>query len=160
MSAATVAVGGGGASNGGVQPAVAFGPQRPTLDLSNKIICAFCKNPHPNIIEEFAQGDLVCGDCGLVLGNRIIDTRSEWRTFSNSDDAGDDPSRVGAAGDALLGGINHLESTTIGRMDGGTGRAREIARIHDRIAGHAREKNLLNHFKRIGTMCERIGLAK
>ena len=49
----------------------------------------------PNIIEDFRSGDVVCGNCGLVLGPRIIDTRSEWRTFSNDDGGGDDPSRVG-----------------------------------------------------------------
>jgi transcription initiation factor TFIIIB Brf1 subunit/transcription initiation factor TFIIB len=31
---------------------------------------------------------------GLVLGNRVIDTRSEWRNFANSDDSKGDPSRV------------------------------------------------------------------
>ena len=31
------------------------------------------------IVEEFGSGDLVCGRCGLVLGDRIVDTRSEWR---------------------------------------------------------------------------------
>ncbi|KAJ3412504.1 transcription initiation factor IIB [Chytridiales sp. JEL 0842] len=138
----------------------AIGPQRPTMDLNFKLICKDCKNPVPNIVEEFAQGDLVCGDCGLVLGNRIVDTRSEWRTFSNSDDAGDDPSRVGAAGDALLGGNNHLESTTISKRDGGSGMAKELSRIHGKISTVKGEKSLLANFKDIQAMSERIGLAR
>ncbi|KAJ3312708.1 transcription initiation factor IIB [Blyttiomyces sp. JEL0837] len=136
------------------------GPHLPTPDLNFKLICKHCKNPHPNIIEEFSQGDMICGDCGLVLGTRIIDTRSEWRTFANSEDAGDDPSRVGAAGDALLGGANHLESTSISRHDGGSGRGRDIARIHNKIADHKGEKILLANFRQIATMSERIGLSK
>lgn len=54
-------------------------------NLNVRVCCPDCKVIPPNIIEEFASGDLVCGDCGLVLGDRIIDTRSEWRTFANDD---------------------------------------------------------------------------
>ena len=51
-----------------------FGP-----DLAVRLICPECRDPNPNIVEEFGSGDLVCGNCGLVLGDRIVDTRSEWR---------------------------------------------------------------------------------
>ncbi|CAG8554177.1 9946_t:CDS:1 [Acaulospora colombiana] len=67
-------------------------------DLSIKLICPECKNPDPKIIEEYASGDMVCGECGLVLGGRIIDTRSEWRTFSTEEND-KDPSRIGAVSD-------------------------------------------------------------
>lgn len=61
-----------------------------------KYFCKDCRDPVPNIIEDYSNGDVVCATCGLVLGPRIIDTRSEWRTFANDDGGGDDPSRVGA----------------------------------------------------------------
>ena len=51
-----------------------FGP-----DLAVRLICPDCRDPNPNIVEEFSGGDLVCGTCGLVLGDRVVDTRSEWR---------------------------------------------------------------------------------
>jgi len=51
-----------------------FGP-----DLAVRLICPECRDPNPNIVEEFGSGDLVCGNCGLVLGDRVVDTRSEWR---------------------------------------------------------------------------------
>ena len=54
-----------------------FGP-----DLAVRLICPECRDPNPNIVEEFGSGDLVCGNCGLVLGDRIVDTRSEWRVSS------------------------------------------------------------------------------
>ena len=56
-----------------VQPQT-FGP-----DLAVRLICPDCRDPNPNIVEEFSSGDLVCGTCGLVLGDRVVDTRSEWR---------------------------------------------------------------------------------
>ncbi|KAF8256702.1 hypothetical protein EI94DRAFT_1763529 [Lactarius quietus] len=98
-------------------------------DLSVRLICPDCRDPNPTIIEEFGAGDLVCGSCGLVLGDRVVDTRSEWRTFAN--DEGDDPSRVGAAADPLMEGMEQLD-TIIGFKDGGTGIARELQRAATR----------------------------
>ena len=58
-------------------------PFQPNLNIA--LVCPDCRVHPPQIVEEFASGDLVCGDCGLVLGDRIIDTRSEWRTFANDE---------------------------------------------------------------------------
>ena len=56
-----------------------------------------CKN-HPDapLIEDHHAGDMICSLCGLVVGDRVIDVGSEWRTFSN-DKNSKDMSRVGAA---------------------------------------------------------------
>jgi hypothetical protein len=56
-----------------------FGP-----DLAVRLICPECRDPTPSIEEEFSSGDLVCKSCGLVLGDRIVDTRSEWRVSLKS----------------------------------------------------------------------------
>lgn len=82
----------------------------------------------PNLVEEFSSGDMVCGSCGLVLGDRIIDTRSEWRTFANDDQGNDDPSRVGDSINPLLNG-SQLE-TSIGFGEGM--RSRELHRAQNR----------------------------
>ena len=55
-----------------------FGP-----DLAVRLICPECRDPRPDIVEEFGSGDLVCRNCGLILGDRIVDTRSEWRVSYN-----------------------------------------------------------------------------
>lgn len=60
-------------------------PQQFQPNLNVRLTCPDCRVSPPHIVEEFASGDLVCGDCGLVLGDRIIDTRSEWRTFANDE---------------------------------------------------------------------------
>ncbi|KAJ3298717.1 transcription initiation factor IIB [Borealophlyctis nickersoniae] len=129
-------------------------------DLNVLLSCSYCKNPIPHIVEDFAAGDLICGTCGLVLGNRIIDTRSEWRTFANSEENGDDPSRVGAAGDPLLGGADHLDSTVISHRDGSTGQSRELNRAQGKVGNVKAEKNLITAFKSLQLMGERVHLSR
>ena len=41
---------------------------------------------------------MICSKCGLVVGDRVIDVSSEWRTFSD----GKDNSRVGWAENPLV----------------------------------------------------------
>ncbi|KAJ3175141.1 transcription initiation factor IIB [Irineochytrium annulatum] len=67
----------------------------PRRNLNIRLMCKDCRNPVPNIVEDMRQGDLICGDCGLVLSERLIDTSAEWRSFS--DDTGHNPIRVGDA---------------------------------------------------------------
>ncbi|KAJ2917457.1 hypothetical protein MD484_g2940, partial [Candolleomyces efflorescens] len=134
-------------------------PAAPTYgpDLAVRLICPECRDPNPNIVEEFGSGDLVCGNCGLVLGDRIVDTRSEWRTFAN--DEGDDPSRVGAASDPLMEGIEQLD-TVISFKDGGTGMARDLQRAAARSGGSRSERNILTAFRDISSWCDQFSLPK
>jgi len=129
-----------------------FGP-----DLAVRLICPECRDPNPKIVEEFGSGDLVCGTCGLVLGDRIVDTRSEWRTFAN--DEGDDPSRVGAASDPLMEGMEQL-NTVISFRDGGSGIAKELQRAATRSQGSRSERNLLTAFRDISSWCDQFSLPK
>lgn len=125
-------------------------------DLNIILMCKDCRSVPPNIVESFASGDLVCGDCGLVLGDRIIDTRSEWRTFA--DDDGDDPSRVGAAANPLLNG-SQLD-TVISQRDGGSKTALALARAHGRATSQKGERDLVQAYKEISAMTDAIGLPK
>jgi len=133
--------------------------QQPTFgpDLAVRLVCPECRDPNPNIVEEFSSGDLVCGTCGLVLGDKIVDTRSEWRTFAN--DEGDDPSRVGAASDPIMDGIEQLD-TTISFRDGGSGIARELQRAASRSSASRSERNLLQAFRDIASWCDQFSLPK
>jgi len=126
-------------------------------DLAVRLICPECKDPNPDIREEFGSGDLVCGTCGLVLGDRVVDTRSEWRTFAN--DEGDDPSRVGAASDPLMNGIDQLD-TVINFKDGGSGIAKELQRAASRGSAARSERNLLQAFRDISSWCDQFSLPK
>lgn len=98
----------------------------------------------------------MCGSCGIVVGDRIVDTRSEWRTFSNDDQGGDDPSRVGDGANPLLNG-SQLETTI-----GGTGdaRSRELARAQNKVTHDKSTKTLLAAYKEIGAFCDSINIQK
>ncbi|KAL5487706.1 SUA7 [Sanghuangporus weigelae] len=133
-------------------PKNAYGP-----DLAVRLVCPECRDPNPNIVEEFGSGDLVCGSCGLILGDRVVDTRSEWRTFAN--DEGDDPSRVGAAIDPLMEGMEQLD-TVISFRDGGSGVARELQRAASRAQSSRSERNLLQAFRDISSWCDQFSLPK
>lgn len=115
-------------------------------------ICPECKETPPNLIEEFSSGDIVCDSCGLVLGSRIIDTRSEWRTFTDGDGAAPiDPSRVGAAPNILLNGSQL--GTTIGPT--GTNN-RELLRATKKLVdiNDKSNKKLLEGYVQLSTLCD------
>ena len=126
-------------------------------NLNMQMICRECNITPPNLVEEFSSGDMVCGDCGLVLGDRIVDTRSEWRTFSNDDQNNDDPSRVGEAANPLLNG-SQLE-TTIAFGDGGS-RARDLNRAQNKSTHDKATKSLLAAYKEIGALCDAFSITK
>lgn len=71
-------------------------------DLHLNKVCCY-SHPDAPLIEDYRAGDMICSECGLVVGDRVIDVGSEWRTFSN-EKAGVDPSRVGGPENPLLSG--------------------------------------------------------
>ncbi|MHA1385420.1 MAG: transcription initiation factor IIB [Candidatus Helarchaeota archaeon] len=44
-------------------------------------ICPECFNS-TNIISDYSTGDQICGECGLVISEKIIDQGPEWRAFN------------------------------------------------------------------------------
>lgn len=120
------------------------------------VVCPY--HPDANLIEDYRAGDLICSECGLVVGDRVIDVGSEWRTFSN-EKADSDPSRVGAAENPLLNGSDL--STVIGR---GTGDASfddsGVAKYQNRRTMSSSDRALINAFREISNMADRINLPK
>jgi len=115
-------------------------------------------HPDVNLIEDYRAGDLICPECGLVVGDRVVDVGSEWRTFSN-EKSNVDPSRVGASENPLLSGGDL--STTIGRSSSDvafdeSGQAKYQNRKHMSSSDRA----LVNAFREISNMSDRINLPK
>lgn len=123
-------------------------------DLNVKILCPDCRNDPPNLIEDFSAGDTICGDCGVVLGERIVDSRSEWRTFANDESGGDDPSRVGKAQGAFDEGEG-LE-TSVGFSEGSG--SRDLQRAQQKASGGRSDKHLNDGLAQVSLLCSRLGL--
>ncbi|CAO1613986.1 unnamed protein product [Sympodiomycopsis kandeliae] len=125
-----------------------------------RLICPECQDDPPNLTEEYSSGDLVCADCGLVVGDKIVDTRSEWRTFANED--GDDPSRVGQASNPILDGLTESLETRISSRDGGTGLSFALQRAANRSGGNGsnNHRHILDGFDSIQNKVERMSLPK
>jgi len=104
------------------------------------------------LVEEYSSGDLVCGDCGLVLGDRIIDTRSEWSTFS--DDLGPDPSRVGAAADPLF------EHSALETVISSKGSNQSLSKTHVKATKSKVYMTLKEDYAEIDVICDLMDLSK
>lgn len=117
-----------------------------------RTVCPECKTYPANIVDEYSSGDTVCADCGLVLGERIVDTRSEWRTFSNDDTSGADPCRVGEAANPLLNG-SQLD-TKIEFQPGN--KSLDLQRAHKKVGEATTNRALVAAYAEIGAFCEAI----
>ncbi|KAI4094311.1 MAG: hypothetical protein LQ339_007497 [Xanthoria mediterranea] len=138
---------------------VALKSQEPWVEnLSLNLMCRECKEDPPNIVEDFSAGDTICGSCGLVLGDRIVDTRSEWRTFTNDDQNNDDPSRVGDGANPLLNGAQL--QTDIAFVGGASAKSRDLSRTQNKATHDKSTKTLLAAYKEIGSLCDGIGIPK
>eukprot|EP00230_Micromonas_polaris_P007241 CAMPEP_0117636628 /NCGR_PEP_ID=MMETSP0802-20121206/6884_1 /TAXON_ID=38833 /ORGANISM="Micromonas sp., Strain CCMP2099" /LENGTH=359 /DNA_ID=CAMNT_0005441485 /DNA_START=20 /DNA_END=1099 /DNA_ORIENTATION=- len=115
-------------------------------------ICDKCKVPTA-IIEDHRQGDLICTECGLVLESRVIDESSEWRTFSDSDKGGADPSRTAGPTNRMLsnGGLG----TSIGKNPDGTYN-QTLTRLHN--SGRNPDRPMLAAFSKINELADHLGM--
>lgn len=104
------------------------------------------RHPEATLIEDHRAGDMICSMCGLVVGDRVVDVGSEWRTFSDSNN---DPSRVGAAENPLLD--NDL-STTIGQSTG--------TEYRNHHAMTSSNKTLMGAYRDINEIADRVNLPR
>ncbi|KAL7663250.1 Transcription initiation factor IIB [[Candida] zeylanoides] len=130
--------------------------QGPNLNIT--LTCPECKKYPSDLIERFSEGDIVCGSCGLVLSDRVVDTRSEWRTFSNDDQSGDDPNRVGDAGNPLLDTENL--STIISYVPENHKIGRDLNRAQSKSLVDKKDNALSATYSKISQMCDAYQLPK
>ena len=79
------------------------------------------------------------------------------KTFANDED--DELSRVGAAMDPLMDGMEQLD-TVISFRDGGSGIARELQRAAPHGQASRSERNLMQAFRDISSWCDQFSLPK
>lgn len=136
----------------------------PEIKLEDR--CPECRVS--NTVTEYTDGDVVCGECGLVLGDRIVDTRSEWRTFSSDDTSGVDPCRVGAGINPLLHGeqlttiiaykrpSRAIMTTSAAARGGANGRA--LQRAQARATENKADQSLFAVYERISAFCASMSI--
>ncbi|KAG0346534.1 transcription initiation factor IIB [Podila humilis] len=122
------------------------------VDLNANLVCPGCKVQPANLIEHHQRGVIICADCELVLGDRVIDMRSEWRTFA---DAEHDLLRVGGPHDPPLPGP---QLDTVISRSGGSGSdtsslAKELGRTHSRVTSLKGEQLRHTAIQDIAAMC-------
>lgn len=107
-----------------------------------------------NIVEDYKNGYHVCGRCGCVVGNRIIDEGSEWRSFGDSNKA--DPCRTGSASNP------YLESEQLDTMIGTGGGVNSyvLSKIQMKNSMRGPERALKHGMNLITAFCERSNMSR
>ena len=54
--------------------------ERTTIEETTN--CPECASDH--IIRDYERGELICGDCGIVINDLHIDMGPEWRAFDSA----------------------------------------------------------------------------
>lgn len=116
---------------------------------------------HPNapLVEDYRAGDMVCPECGLVVGDRVVDVGSEWRTFSHESN-GTDRSRVGGGENPFLSGTDLSTMVGTDRASGSGLDLQSYARYQNRSGISGSDRSLLNAIREIQTMASRINLPR
>ncbi|XP_052790658.1 transcription initiation factor IIB-like isoform X2 [Mya arenaria] len=117
------------------------------------------EHPDTPLVEDYHAGDMICPECGLVVGDRVVDVGTEWRTFSN-EKSDKDPSRVGASENPLLEGgdlstMIAFDPKTTQQMD-----ENGKPMYKNRRTMNSSDRALLNAFREISQMGDRLNLPK
>ena len=119
--------------------------------------CRF--HPTALLVEDSRAGDVICMECGLVVGDRMIDVSSEWRTF-NDDTNGVNQCRVGGVQDPLWDG-NNLSTAMTQKIDTRKNKGDELKQLkHQPPQISSADKALKDGFVSIRVMADRISLSK
>jgi len=124
-----------------------------------KLAALTCQyHPDAHLMEDYHAGDMICPECGLVVGDRVIDVSSEWRTFNNEKDSKDN-CRVGASENTLLDGSD-LSTMIVGGI--GAASVDESGRplYNSRRQLSSSDRVLMSAFREIGQMADRLNLPR
>ncbi|CAJ0586119.1 unnamed protein product, partial [Mesorhabditis spiculigera] len=116
-----------------------------------------CPNhPDAHLIEDHRAGDVICPECGLVVGDRLVDVGTEWRSFSD-ERSGNDPSRVGAPESALLSSGDLSTHIAVGY---GASEADQSLASAQRRTMNGTDRQMIQAIGMIRDMADRIHLTK
>ncbi|KAG2617783.1 hypothetical protein PVAP13_3NG183648 [Panicum virgatum] len=118
------------------------------------------------VVLDHATGDTVCTECALVLEAHYIDEGSEWRSFADDGGGEDrDPSRVGGPNDPFLSNaplVTRITYSGLPKMPSAgeniDGRGNALPRMQVNVGGADHEQSLVEAFRAIADMADRLGL--
>jgi transcription initiation factor TFIIB len=122
-----------------------------------QLACRF--HPEAILIEDYRAGDMICPECGLVVGDRMVDVSSEWRTFSNDTDS-KDMSRVGAAENPLFNGDTLGTVMSLGTGAGALNELGQQKYSNGPLQMSSTDKALRSAYDAIRQMAGHIALSK
>ena len=132
------------------------------MSYATSLVCAEC-GPDALVQEDAHEGNFYCMSCGLVLGERLIDERSEWRSFTD-DNPKDDPNRVGSAAHPLLDAHSLTTSITVknGPMysENDLVAAKELRKMQNEEASNLDERQILDACTKIKAIAGNLSLTK
>merc|ERR1712126_59482 len=122
----------------------------------NKNVCP--NHPEAHLVEDYRAGDMICSECGLVVGDRVIDVGSKWRSFSANDknNKSTDNSRVGGPENPLL--TNDLSTTMTMPMGAAAFNEDGSAKYQNRRQISSSDRTLIAAFREIRQMADRLNL--
>ena len=122
--------------------------------MSRAVIVKCESHPNDPLIEDYHAGDMICSVCGLVVGDRVVDVGSEWRTFSNDKET-KDMCRVGAAENPMMEGRDL--STSIGAATGNAGFDADGRPVYrNKSIESTQDRSIRNANRDIREMAERL----
>ncbi|KAJ2465087.1 transcription initiation factor IIB, partial [Coemansia sp. RSA 2322] len=64
-----------------MMPSTELASTAPQSHLAGRltVVCPDCRSRSSSLVQDFGTGDLVCMDCNAAVGDRLIESRSEWR---------------------------------------------------------------------------------
>jgi transcription initiation factor TFIIB len=85
--------------------------------IITQVMCSECEST--NIVSDTIAGELVCGDCGLVIQENILDRGAEWKAFTHQEELS--RARAGSPTkyshyDKGLSTIIHVDRDAFGRL--------------------------------------------
>ena len=118
--------------------------------VNNKNVCKFCEKH--TLLDDFANGIIVCTACGVINDNQIIDDTAEW-SFGADEAANGrkDPARCGMAVNPFFEKSGC--STFIG---GQSNKNYFMKKLHAQMAMDYVERSRYHMFVKIGRMCESL----
>lgn len=115
--------------------------------------CFECKT-NTDVVLDFASGDRICTQCGLVLDIKHIDENAEGRTFADDNNNKKDPNRVGSLMNPFLTNRNLV---TVVSEPKNSDRSTEV--LHSKKLNNKKPDDILvKGFDDMASMADRLGL--